>query len=553
VEERVKGPRNPLLAVIFVIAFSALGFSSAANVYITPNGTSQGACTTNPQPPAWFNSPSNWGNASSQIGPGTVVHLCGTFTFVSGATGLNAQGSGSAGSPVTVLFEAGTIVQAPDFGSGGAAIRLDGASYITLDGGGTGNAGAGSFVPNGIIQATLSGTSGGACIGGPCTQNNGGTGVSATNTNNIVIKNLLIRDMYLRTSFSDQSVDWSSYFCIHASPSSTLTIDNNSMTDSGEIIAINGNGNIISNNDISNTNHGISLGAGSTNWTGTYIFGNHIHDMAAWDAGSPYPYHHDGIHIFPGSPGFYQGVYIYNNTFDGDIGASAPTAWIYAEKTCCTGGTNWVFNNYATTVPYRSSPAVFGIYSGSSINFVNNTVVGNGYSGGGVGCDLGYSDSKVFMSQNNICGAQSYGWNVQNGTTINGTGAMDYNSYIDGSGGGNGDNLAYAGTDTQSLSTWKNVAIPGAATHDGHSQLATLAAYKLNSDGSLQSGSPAIGAGNNLFGTCNGQPNPGLGALCSDKVGNPRPTSGAWDAGAYNAGGQSGQPNPPTGLSAIVN
>ena len=548
----MKGSRNAVAALIFVFALSAMGFSSASNVYITPNGSAQGACTNNPQTPAWFNSSANWGSGSSQIGPGTTVHLCGTFNFGSGSTGLTVQGSGASGSPVTILFEAGTILQAPDFGSGGAAIRLDGANYITVDGGGTGNAGSGTFVPNGIIQATLSGTSGGGCIGGPCTQNNGGTGVSASNTNNIVIKNLYIRDMYLRTSFNDQSADWSTYFCIHASPSSNLTIDNNKMSNSGEIIAPNGNMMIISNNDISNTNHGLSLGAGSTSWTGTYIFGNHFHDMASWDAGSPYPYHHDGIHIFPGGPGFYQGVYIYNNTFDGNIGTVSVTGWIYAEKTCCTGGKVWVFNNYATSVPYESAPAYFGLYSGASINFANNTVVSGGFSGGGVGCDLGYSDSTISLAKNNICGTQSYGFNIQPNANVNGSSALDYNSYIDGSGSNSGD-LNYMYTNTDSLTTWQVTAVPGASTHDAHSQLHTLSAYLMNGDGTLQSGSPAIGVAANLYSTCNGQPNPGLGALCFDKAGNPRPSSGAWDAGAYTSSGSSNTPVPPSGLSAQVN
>jgi hypothetical protein len=552
VEERVKGPRNPVLAVIFVFAFSAIGFSSAANVYITPNGTSQGACTTNPQPPAWFNSASNWGSGSSQIGPGTTVHLCGTFNFGSSATGLNAQGSGTAGSPVTILFEAGTILQAPDFGGGGAAIRLDGANYVTVDGGGTGNAGAGSFVPNGIIQATLSGTSGGACIGGPCTQNNGGTGVSAMNTNNIIIKNLLIRDMYLRTSFSDQSVDWSNYFCIHASPASALTIDNNSMTDSGEILAPNGNNIIISNNDISNTNHGLSLGAGSTSWTGTYIFGNHFHDMASWDAGSPYPYHHDGIHIFPGGPGFYKDVYIYNNRFDGDIGSISVTGWIYAEKTCCTGGNVHVFNNVSTTSPGRSAPALFGIFSGTMF-VANNTLYQSYYSNGGVALYAGQSDATLNLHQNNIAWGQSYDIGVATSTTVNGTGALNYNVYVDGSGNGNTDNFTYPGHDTQSLTAWRSTALPGASTHDANSQLVSPSAIMLNADGTPQAGSPVIGAGTNLFSTCNGQPIPGLGALCFDMVGNARPSSGNWDAGAYNSGSQGGQPNPPTDLSAVVN
>ena len=49
--------------------------------------------------------------------------------------------------------------------------------------------------------------------------------------------------------------------------------------------------------------------------------------------------------------------------------------------------------------------------------------------------------------------------------------------------------------------------------------------------------SPMLGTGShpgsNLYSSCNGQPNPGLGALCYDLAGFARPTSAAWDMGAY--------------------
>ena len=396
------------LQQLLIVATTVLvpGVALANDVYITQAaaGAGNGLNCANAKAVSHFNTSTNWVAGTptgTQIGPGTIAHLCGIFTFNSGATGISVQGSGTRGNPITILFEPGAILQAPDFGAGAAAIRLDGANYITVDGGGSGNAAAGTFITSGLIQATLSGTAGAACIGGPCTRNNGSTAISATNTNGITIQNLEIRNMYLRTSFTDQAPDWANYFCIHASPSNSLIIDNNKMSQSGEIIGVNGDNMIIRNNDINNTNHGISLGAGATSYINTYIYNNHIHDMASWDAGSPYPYHHDGIHVFPGGPGYDTSLFIYNNTFDGDIGASAPTGWIYMEQTCCTGGTAWIFNNYATSVPYRSAPAMFGIYSSAQIYFLNNTIVGNGYSGGGVGCDIGRLDSGIALAKNN--------------------------------------------------------------------------------------------------------------------------------------------------------
>ena len=56
----MNGPRKFLLIVASILTFAPLMFSSATNVYITPNGGPQGSCTSNTQNPAWFNSPANW-------------------------------------------------------------------------------------------------------------------------------------------------------------------------------------------------------------------------------------------------------------------------------------------------------------------------------------------------------------------------------------------------------------------------------------------------------------------------------------------------------------
>ncbi len=61
----------------------------------------------------------------------------------------------------------------------------------------------------------------------------------------------------------------------------------------------------------------------------------------------------------------------------------------------------------------------------------------------------------------------------------------------------------------------------------------------------LQAGSPAIAAGANLT---------SLGQLFlnSDKNGTPRPSSGAWDTGAFSSGTVSSRPNPPTNVTATA-
>jgi len=60
--------------------------------------------------------------------------------------------------------------------------------------------------------------------------------------------------------------------------------------------------------------------------------------------------------------------------------------------------------------------------------------------------------------------------------------------------------------------------------------------------------SATVGAGVNLTAQCSGI----LAALCIGLDGNPRPSSGAWDVGAYEYTSGQGLPAAPTGLAAIV-
>jgi hypothetical protein len=90
------------------------------------------------------------------------------------------------------------------------------------------------------------------------------------------------------------------------------------------------------------------------------------------------------------------------------------------------------------------------------------------------------------------------------------------------------------------FTTWK--ANVGGESHS----VSTSSSANLNGNAQPQSGSPAIGAATNLT-------NLGIAALNKDIAGNPRPSSGAWDAGAYFSGQTSASaPTPPTQLVATV-
>src|SRR5713226_5089849 len=89
IERANVGTLLKLFLVVFLIFIGAsICSASATNVYIAQNsaGVGNGADCADALPVSWFNNHGNWGNGPVQVGPGTTVHLCGTFT---GAAGTN--------------------------------------------------------------------------------------------------------------------------------------------------------------------------------------------------------------------------------------------------------------------------------------------------------------------------------------------------------------------------------------------------------------------------------------------------------------------------------
>ena len=80
-------------------------------------------------------------HAAADDATGNTLHLCGTITGASGATGFTFMGGN-----VTLVFETGAKLSSPSWG---AAVLSIGKSNIIVDGG-----------ANGIIENTLAGSSG---------------------------------------------------------------------------------------------------------------------------------------------------------------------------------------------------------------------------------------------------------------------------------------------------------------------------------------------------------------------------------------------------------
>jgi hypothetical protein len=110
-----------------VLVYSAHAHASAATVYVAQAqaGTGDGSSCANAKAVTFFNTAGNWGATATDIGPGTTVHLCGTLT-----TALKVNGSGTAGTPITMQWETGASVQVC---STTGAVQVNNTSYLVMD------------------------------------------------------------------------------------------------------------------------------------------------------------------------------------------------------------------------------------------------------------------------------------------------------------------------------------------------------------------------------------------------------------------------------------
>jgi hypothetical protein len=499
----------------FLLLTWGIASASANDVYISQGGSggANGSSCSNAYPASFFNSSANWGSGGTQIGPGTTAHLCGTI-----GTSLTVQGNGASGNPVTVLFEDGAKLSQPICNAMTGCLSLNGRSFVVVDGGN-----------NGIIENTANGTG---------LANRGvSRGISAENCDNCEIRNLEIRNIYLRTSTSDNSFDQTGVTCIRFS-GSNWQIHDNVMHDTGWCLNNfwqSGDTNVkIFNNEIYNIDHAYALaGASAGTASGFYFYNNHVHDFAKWDSGSANVFHHDGIHAFGVNGAKATDVWIYNNQFDGDIGANV-TGYIFMEGGSGSGSTPWtdgsgvvrIFNN-VFSAPNRTVYGLVQVHAGGNAQIFNNTI-----SGSNASTCVDVSNGPSVSFQNNIvqnCNTLVY---LHDGAKI---ATVDYNLY----GNSNSNALVLNGNflGLNALSSWKS-----ACNCDLHSQVSNLVSNLL---GPLTGGAAGVGDGANLSGI-------GIAALTRDKNGNPRPASPTpWDVGPFTSGSNVG-PQPPTGLTATV-
>ena len=523
------------LLYLIVFFFSAV-FYCSADTYVAQNaaGASSGADCADAHPASWFNSSANWGTESGKISPGTTVHLCGTIS-----TNLTVSGSGSSGSPVTVLFESGANLT--QSGCGGPFISMSNLNYVTVDGG-----------TNGTIQNSGCATTG---------THGSSKGIVAQSCTNCEIRNLTIMNIYIHSG-SNTEIDQTQSNCIVYS-GDNFSIHDNTLHDAGWCLYLQGSGvnNRIYNNNLYNIDHGIIFTPSCCGATAgpIYIYNNHIHDYANWDNSSN-GYHHDGIHCYtvpspyPQSSGtpvqgaHMAGFWLYNNLFDGNVGGNA-TGHVFLEPGVQTDGTATPCMDSTSQLHIFGNVLIGNTANGNidlgrdsahplttPIDFFDNTVFGSSAANGR---EVVFENVKSANTKNNIVGGANKLWDGVPYANL------DYNGYIN-CPPGTSFNCWPVSSGSNNFSTWLSQCACDANAVNSQANTGGVD----QSTGTLAAGSVMIGVGTNLTNAVSGWPSEQQTALTTDRNGAAR-GDGNWDIGALSFGSTEPTPPPPTNLSGV--
>jgi hypothetical protein len=401
-----------IVTMFALVAASLFGVASANAKAFYVSGTSTrttgGTSCSDPLSVAWFNNTSSWGSATHQISAGTTVFLCGRFQGRPGQQLLVVHGNGTASAPITIKFMPGAILSAP-YWSGAGAISLQGRSHITVDGG-----------TNGIIENTANGT------GRAYRQNS--VAIYALWCNNCTVQNLIIQNLYVRTSATDLAATHS-VNCVNWHQANYMTVNHITCHDAAWAIAGDGNNFTLANSNIYHVDHGVASGA--VGKVGGYsIHNNHFHDFANWDSPTN-TYHHDGIHLWGQNGGTITSGAIYGNTFDGDFGVNI-TGHVFLQDSVQHVA---VYNNIAVAPTNRTINSIWFHATSTSMpggpatgnSAYNNSINAGGHRSGGA---IFAQEQLQFTAVNNIMGGGVSDVSLQGATTLTSTG-VNNNVYRD--------------------------------------------------------------------------------------------------------------------------
>jgi hypothetical protein len=487
----------------------------------------------------WLNEGGHWGSGAP-VAPGTTVDLCGTFTEP-----LETKGGGSRGKPVTILFTAGAKIAMSGAGCpGSGCINVDGDSeYITIDGG-----------TDGQIENTERGYAREKAEG-PVT-----TGIEANGCRHCRFENLEIGPMYIaeRGDVVGNSEIRGIKIRPEDGPTEYITVAHDYLHDQGWAVNIEAepstNHIYVEHNVFYHLTHGFTPG-GSFNGgdVGPVVFAhNRFYGDLNWEDGEHDTNHVDGVHCFAGygdyphyndEPG--KGLYIYDNYITTE--GHNVTAPVFLEgsdnHTVCGDKTSnmWVFNNVLT------GTSCCGLLTGDSgeEHVFNNTLIGSSTtteeSCGAV--NSATEEGRVlaiqnFRFKNNVVTTCKILMDAER--QLIARNGMEHNLWAN---AGRTDE-AFACREPEALApskrrrayrvsefaAWKSCM----GQSERHSITAASAKLDLTDAvgalGRPERGSAAIGHGANLTKLCSQTPD---GALCKNIDGTPRPSTGAWNIGAY--------------------
>jgi hypothetical protein len=530
--------------ILVLVALQA----NAESIYVSQNGSGSqdGKDVSNTRALVWLNSSTNWRGGANSIAAGDSVHLVGTFS-----NSLTMAGSGAQGNPVTIYFEPGANFTSPCWPSTGA-INFNKRSNIVIDGG-----------ANGLIQNTANGT--GIATNGSC-------GVAGL-VFSCSIQNLTITNMYHKDKgvFDDTRQGYP--INIHGS---AITVSNCTVSDGDCGISYSADQTTQSNyfvltNRIFNCNHSTQIGmANSDCHFGNVVFAdNYLDAWDVWDDPGDTQIHLDGIWIWNNTydtSSILDGVKIHGNRFGGRVGrrtTSSLAFYIYNGRYQLRNVFIW--NNEFKCYAPGSWGGGFIATVGSNVWVFNNTVIGtytNGSLYGGrfiIGQESAYcynnlmlygSGLQILAASSNVVDTSNTGTNTENVLTNYFANIWsDYNVFYDG-----GNNLPQFGCEYDQAATslswisgnmtglanWKTwignnrrMSIPvwNTAHADPHS-VTNAPLFNAGTYAPSLSDTVLKGKGTNLTSVLKS-----IGESAIDLNSNPRPSTGSWTIGAFEANG----------------
>jgi hypothetical protein len=563
--------------VVGTLCCSLVSQAFASDVYFAQSAAGGGAGTScaTAESVATFNG----GTATA----GNIYHLCGTITS---QVTVPTCTSGSTGTHCELLFDSGSTgnITAAALSAAGAIVPQ---SYWTIDGGtpcGTSGPTANFLTWNTSCSTNKTGTGfiSNTANGTGLANQVATVGIFASGVHDLEIRNLLILNLYQKTAFiSDISTGAQNTFGIELTGVGTNILIHDtrvSMVNTGIYVALTGSSTNtqVCRNTVDQNKWGILTAQGSGISTNTVDCFNDISIGTLWntDFNNGDPYHTDHLFVFgQNSSAYMNGAYLYGNYIHGPAGSFNTTDGLYyCESGHIYANQNlnalYIFDNvFQLTSGYSCGGMVTTGYGTTGQWIVNNTFLSYGAAScfannGGNTCtanaDFGPNASASTTGENNI----TSGFNnpvIYNHSGSVGFAAWDYNLYFgwDNSGFpwciGTTSSCANSTIYTCFQTSDGNCNFdnggqangPWNAVHDAHGneinpQLTSSFHLANNTSGAWQTGI-------NLYSICNGQPNPGLGALCFDANNVARPTTASglpWDMGAYEDSANSSTTSP---------